>query len=67
MDKFDLIKLHAELSKIKTQLERRPGIYKEFEAYDKLSVTPLHFHKSKNEHEEAVKILCKSILLGMEK
>lgn len=67
MDKFDLIKLHADLSKIKAQLERHHGIYKEFEAYDKLSVTPLHFHKSKNEHEEAVKILCKAILQGLEK
>ncbi|MBO4302774.1 UPF0058 family protein [Methanosarcinaceae archaeon] len=67
MDKFELIKLHAALTKIRNELEKRPGaVCREHSGHYDLSITPLHFYKCKSSHEEAVKKLCEDILKEIE-
>jgi len=39
------------------------GYQKEFDAYDNMYITPLHIHKSKDEHEKAIFSLSSALSL----
>ena len=63
MQKDELIQLHTFLLQLKTHLEEmvenNGGM--EFQAYDKLDVTPYQVYKSKREHKLAVFTLSQGI------
>lgn len=63
MNKGRLIRLHADLVKVKLIMENsKSGISEVFQDYHNLGVSPLHIHKSKGEHEYAIFVLLKRIL-----
>lgn len=63
MNKNQLIRLHADLVKIKLQMERsEDGLFREFQNYYDLGISPLHIHKSKGEHEQAIFLLLEQLL-----
>ncbi|MBZ3935686.1 UPF0058 family protein [Methanimicrococcus blatticola] len=56
IQKQDLIRVHADLVKMKNNYEKM-GYQKEFDDYYDLYITPMHVHKSKDEHERAIFML----------
>ncbi|NLI62530.1 MAG: hypothetical protein GX362_03915 [Methanosarcinaceae archaeon] len=63
MNKNQLIRLHADLVKIKLKmLCFEEDLVKEFDGYYDLSISPLHIHKSKGEHEHAIFVLLEHLL-----
>ncbi|MDY0266647.1 MAG: UPF0058 family protein [Methanimicrococcus sp.] len=60
--KQELIRVHADLVKMKRNYEMM-GYQKEFDAYDNMYITPLHIHKSKDEHEKAIFSLSSALSL----
>ena len=56
IQKQELIRIHAELARMKNNYEKR-GYRKEFEAYYNLRISPVHVHKSKDDHEKAIFVL----------
>ncbi|MDR2944734.1 MAG: UPF0058 family protein [Methanosarcinales archaeon] len=62
IQKQDLIRVHADLVKMKNNYEKM-GYQKEFEDYYDLYITPMHVHKSKDEHEKAIFTLSSKLSL----
>ena len=60
IQKLDLIRVHADLVKIKNNYEKM-GYQKEFDDYYDLYISPLHVHKSKDDHEKAIFTLCSKL------
>lgn len=56
IQKQDLIRVHADLVRMKNNYEKM-GYQKEFDDYYDLYITPMHVHKSKDEHERAIFML----------
>lgn len=56
IQKQDLIRVHADLAKMKSNYEKM-GYREEFSEYHDLYITPMHVHKSKDEHEKAIYVL----------
>lgn len=62
IQKQDLIRVHADLVKMKNNYEKM-GYQKAFDDYYDLYITPLHVHKSKDEHERAIFTLSSKLSL----
>jgi hypothetical protein len=60
IQKQDLIRVHADLVKIKNNYEKM-GYQNKFEEYYDLYISPLHIHKSKDDHEKAIFMLCSTL------
>ncbi|WP_316557358.1 UPF0058 family protein [Methanimicrococcus hongohii] len=65
IQKQDLIKVHADLVKIKNNYEKM-GYQKEFDEYYDLYITPSHIHKSKDDHQKAIFTLCDTLTVVAE-
>ncbi|WNY27914.1 hypothetical protein MmiEs2_00930 [Methanimicrococcus stummii] len=62
IQKQDLIRVHADLAKMKNSYEKM-GYQEEFEDYNELFITPMHIHKSKDDHEKAIFMLSSKLSL----
>jgi len=60
--KEDLIKIHLNLFKIERAMKLMGITNNYFTLYDELEVFPSHIHKHKDEHAEAIMLLCLGIL-----
>jgi hypothetical protein len=56
MHKEELIQLHTYMAQMKRYFERN-GITHEFDDYKALSISPVHIHRSKADHQRAIFIL----------
>ena len=56
IQKQELIRVHADLVKMKNTFEKK-GYKEEFKRYYELSISPGHVHKSKDEHKRAIFVL----------
>lgn len=56
MHKDELIQLHTLMAQIKKYLESQ-GIEHDFEEYNSLAISPVHIHRSKEEHKHAIFVL----------
>ncbi|WP_318785742.1 UPF0058 family protein [Methanimicrococcus hacksteinii] len=65
IQKQDLLRIHADLAKMKNSYEKI-GYRKEFEDYDELCITPVHIHKSKDDHEKAIFLLSSELSIVAE-
>ena len=63
MNKEELIQLHTLMVLMKDFLEQRGK--GEFSKYNSLQISPLHVHRHKYEHKNAIFILGKEILSAM--
>ncbi|HIP25769.1 MAG TPA: UPF0058 family protein [Archaeoglobus profundus] len=62
MHKEEIVLLHLTLYHIKRLFECAGIANGHFKRYDELGIQPVHIHKSKTDHKEAIMILCKGIL-----
>lgn len=56
IQKQDLLRVHADLVRMKNNYEKM-GYKQEFDEYYALLINPCHIHKSKNDHEKAIFVL----------
>lgn len=56
MHKDELIQLHTLMAQIKRHFEYM-GMDYEFRHYNSLAISPLHVHRSKAEHKQAIFVL----------
>lgn len=64
MNNEELIQLHTLMVLMKDFLEKT-GIVGEFSKYNSLHISPMHIHRNKYEHKNAIFILGKDILSNM--
>lgn len=58
MQKSETIHLHALLAELRSHLEARGRVdTTAFDRYEKLGVSPLQVHRSKDQHVEALRVL----------
>jgi len=62
IQKQELIRIHADLAKMKNSYEKM-GYRKEFDEYYDLSISPMHVHKSKDDHSKAIFLLSSKLSL----
>ena len=60
IQKQELIRVHADLVKMKNNYEKK-GYQNEFKSYYDLSISPGHVHKSKDEHKRAIFVLSSTL------
>ena len=60
IQKQELIRVHADLVKMKNIYEKK-GYKTEFSQYYDLSISPGHVHKSKDEHKKAIFVLSSAL------
>ena len=61
MHKDELIQMHTLLCQLKGYFEARGQGNGHFMQYSKMSVSPIHVHKSKSEHKKAIFVLGKEL------
>jgi len=60
IQKQELLRVHADLVKMKNNFEKM-GHNQKFGEYYSLLINPGHIHKSKNEHEKAIFVLSSTL------
>ena len=60
IQKQELIRVHADLVKMKNIYEKK-GYKTKFSQYYDLSISPGHVHKSKDEHKKAIFVLSSAL------
>jgi len=67
MKKREIIYLHGLLGEVQRHIERRESLPpQDFEAYREYGVGPTAIHRTKGEHEEAVRLLLDALVGGLD-
>lgn len=61
MQKEELIYLHTVLVQVKRMIEAK-GITADFSDYEALQISPVHVHRSKTDHQQAIFVLSGEIM-----
>ncbi|MDV0447802.1 hypothetical protein MsAg5_17170 [Methanosarcinaceae archaeon Ag5] len=65
IQKNELLQIHADLSRLK-KLYERYGYVPEFNEYYELEISPLHVHRSKEDHKQAIFALSNALSIVAE-